>query len=193
MDEHKNSFLYQLVNKEIYDECKDGNVQYILLIYFIILSVLYVLSYFIYWKFLSDLLSAISGTSLFYILFLCCVILKLDIPYKLKDENTPQYEKINKRHHFWSIVWGCFLFCCGILSMYVTEKHADKYEFECSKFTVDLSTGTAHLFDDCDALDGKTDLKTMKGHEVLKQGYTICSECASLFEEYEDFRDYRKP
>ena len=98
-----------------------------------------------------------------------------------------------------TVVWGIFLICIGIGSIYATNKYRKHYAFECDSFLVDENKGIYHLDgynDDYDEIDDSYDLIRMKGFEIEEKGYTFCASCEIWVEDaeadYESDRYYRR-
>lgn len=183
--ENSNSFFKQVIGKRTYEGFRYFSTKWFL-IYVAVLLVTYVLSFFVYWSFVSEILQILTGTSLFSVLFLCCLILKLDIPFTPKEEYTEVDVCYNKKHYRLTKVWAGFLCLFGILSLYFSESYSDSYEFKSSIVFVDEQSNTYHLFENCEDISNISVLKEMKGHEALELGYELCRGCEYLKEEYED-------
>lgn len=183
--EKSNSFLKQILGVDTYEGFRYFNNN-LFLIYVAVLFVTYVLSFFVYWSIVSKILQLLTGTSLLSVLFLCCLILKLDIPFTQKEEYTEVDVCYNKKHYRLTKVWAVFLCLFGILSIYFSERYSDNYDFKSSIVFVDEQSNTYHLFENCEDISDISVLKEMKGHEALELGYELCPECEYLLEEYED-------
>ena len=196
----KQSFISNLIGKENYDGFKEI-AKIIISISTCVLAILFLLTDFFHWAFLSSLLNVVTGTSLLFIAYIAALILVLDIEV---DVEVPE-------RHYWSeqeklpkpitykltIVWGVMLIVLGICAIYFSNKYRKHYAFECEAFLVDHQAEIYHLDcrNDCQVAANSVDLEKKKGYEI-EESYTICYWCEEWAEEaeveFESSRYFRK-
>lgn len=196
METVKHSFLSNLFGRNTYDGIKKYAIK-IVPIGTIVLILLFVLTRFFYWSFLSYILSLVTGTSIFFIGYAVCVLTLLD--FEIEDEKEEKYYWDEPKKSSMSmaykktIVWGITLLMIGVASVYYSNKYRKHYSFECDKWYVDLGKGIYHLYDyndDCDMIEEDTDLRTMTGHEILEStNCKFCPSCEEWIEEAESNYD----
>ncbi len=196
------SFLKNILGRNTYNEFKEY-AKVVVPIGTCVLVVLVGLSMIVHWNFVSSLLSLVTGTSLLFIAYVVGVVLLLDRGVDVvleKDWNgCYNFPTTKPQGYKRTVVWGIFLICIGIGSIYATNKYRKHYAFECDSFLVDENKGIYHLDgynDDCDEIDDSYDLIRMKGFEIEEKGYTFCASCEIWVEEaetdYESDRYYRR-
>ena len=187
----KKSFISDLIGRDFYDGLK-GYAKPIILIGSCIIAVLLFLSFFVHWKFISSLLSLVTGTSLLFIIYVAALILVLDKEveveepdkyYRFESDQTPK-----TRAYKLTIVWGVVLLLLGITAVFFSNRYRKRYAFDCSTILVDHKAGIFHLkwIDDCEVAAASEDLEEMKGYEIKGMGYKICEWCEEYAEEAED-------
>ena len=144
----KKSFISNLIGKNLYDELKDYSKP-IILIGTGILLVLFLLSFFVHWRFVSKLLSLVTGTSLLFLVYIAALIVFLDKEVDV-EEPISYYrhdsEQMPKTRSFkLTIVWGVVLILLGISAIFFSNRYRRQYAFDCSTILVDQSAGIYHL------------------------------------------------
>lgn len=184
----KQSFLSNLIGKNNYIEFK-SYAKPIIAIGTIILCTLFLLSFFLHWSFISNLLSMVTGTSLLFAIYIVSLILTLDIEVDVEEPeynhwNKPSKIEKNKKYKY-TIVWGTTLIILGICAIIFSNKYRKHYAFECDTFIIDYEKGIYHLDwdNDCEILreTRKTEnreLEKIKGHEI-DESIKLCSWCES--------------
>ena len=187
----KRSFISYLIGKDLYDELKDYSKP-IILIGSGILLVLFLLSFFVHWRFVSKLLSLVTGTSLLFLVYIAALILFLDKEVDV-EEPISYYRHVSEqmpktRTFKLTIVWGVVLILLGISAIYFSNRYRKQYAFDCSTILVDQSAGIYHLewIDDCEVAAETDWLEEMKGYEIKGKGYKICDWCKEYAEEAEE-------
>ena len=165
----KKSFLSNIIGKSLYDELKDY-AKPIVLIGTVILVVLFLLSFFVHWKFVSRLLNLVSGTSLLFIVYVAALILFLDKEVEVEEPISYYGYDSNQmpktRSFKLTIVWGVVLLLVGISAIFFSNRYRKQYSFDCSTILVDQSAGIYHLewIDDCEVAADSDCLVEMKGY-----------------------------
>ena len=191
MAQEKRSFLSNLIGSNTYEELK-YYAKFILAIGTCVLAVLYLLSIFFHWSFISRLLNLTTGTSLLFIVYIASVIICLDkevevdepeSSYWSKPANTPKTPPYRL-----TIVWGILLMVLGITAIFFSNRYRKQYAFDCSTIMVDREAGIYHLewIEDCEIAAESEDLKEMKGYEIKGLNYRFCDWCREYVEEAED-------
>lgn len=187
----KKSFISNLIGKGLYEELKDYSKP-IIYIGSGFLLVLFLLSLCVHWRFVSKLLSLVTGTSLLFLVYIAALILFLDKEVDV-GESVSYYrynlEKMSKtRTYKLTIVWGVVLILFGISAIFFSNRYREQYAFDCSTILVDQSSGIYHLewIDDCEVAAEADWLKEMKGYEIKGKGYRICDWCEEYAKEVEE-------
>ena len=191
MAQEKRSFLSNLIGSNTYEELK-YYAKFILAIGTCVLAVLYLLSIFFHWSFISRLLNLTTGTSLLFIVYIASVIICLDkevevdepeSSYRSKPANTPKTPPYRL-----TIVWGILLMVLGITAIFFSNRYRKQYAFDCSTILVDREAGIYHLewIEDCEIAAESEDLKEMKGYEIKGLNYRFCDWCREYVEEAKD-------
>ena len=188
----KKSFLSNLLGRSVYDDLK----RYALIIIAAgscSLAVLFLLSFFFHWVFISRLLNLVTGTSLLFVVYVADVIIALD---KEVDVNELDSYYGSKPGDFQkttayrlTIVWGVVLLAIGVSAVFFSNRYRKQYAFECSTILVDEDARIYHYSwnDDCElAQKAAEDLVEMKGYEIKGQDYHLCEYCKEYAEEIED-------
>lgn len=191
METVKKSFISKLLGRDFYDGLKSF-AKPIIIIGTGILAVLFLLSFFVHWKFISSLLSLVTGTSLLFIIYIAALILSLD--KEVDVEEPERYYRVESdltlktRAYKLTIVWGVVLLLLGVTAIFFSNRYRKQYAFDCSTILVDHKTGIYHLkwIDDCEVAAASEDLEEMKGYEIKGMGYMICEWCEEYAEEVED-------
>lgn len=187
----KKSFISNLIGRDFYDGIKEY-AKPIILIGTGILAILFLLSLFVHWTFISRLLNLVTGTSLLFIIYIAALIFVLDKEvdieepdyyYRYESERTPKTKAYKM-----TIVWGIVLIIMGISAIYFSNRYRKQYAFDCSTFLVDQEAGIYHLdwINGCKIAAESEDLVEMKGYEIKGMGYKICEGCKEYAEEVED-------
>lgn len=192
----KQSFLSNIIGRNTYDEFK-GYAKKIIAIGTCVLAIIYLLSYFFHWGFISSLLNLVTGTSILFIAYVAALVLALDVEVEV-DEPERNYwsesEKKTKTTSFkLTVVWGIMLIIFSIGAIYFSNQYRKEYAFECDTFLVDHQAGIYHLDwdNDCEVAAEADDLEKMKGYQINKS-YTLCKWCEEWAEEAEsDFESSR--
>lgn len=190
------------MGKNTYAEVK-GWAKIIVPIGTVILAVLFQLTHFVYWEFVSSLLSLVTGTSLLFLAYIAALIVVLDIKVDVEEDEYEyyQYEKKDtpkSTAYKMTIVWGAILIVLGIAAIYFSNKYRKHYALECSTVLVDHAAGIYHLdYDnDCEVAAEAENLVKMKGYELEQTNYTLCEWCKDWADDvetdYETDRYYRK-
>ncbi len=197
----KKSFISNLIGKNLYYGLKNYSKP-IILIGTGILLVLFLLSFFVHWRFVSKLLSLVTGTSLLFLVYIAALIVFLDKEVDVEEPISYYHhdsEQMPKTKSFkLTIVWGVVLILLGISAIFFSNRYRKQYAFDCSTILVDQSAGIYHLewIDDCEVAAESDCLEEMKGYEIKGKGYKICDWCKEYAEEVEEAyysdRFYRK-
>ena len=199
----KKSFLSNLLGRNTYDTFK-GYAKIIVPIGTGILAILFTLTFFVHWKFISSLLNLVTGTSLLFIAYIGVIILLLDFEVDVEEPERSYYweEPVkvkSSREYKFTIVWGVLLMILGVAAIFFSNNYRKHYSFECSTFLVDENTGIYHLdYDnDCEYAADADNLTRMKGYEIESEtSCTLCEWCEEWAEdaeaEYESNRYYRR-
>ena len=149
-----------------------------------ILLILFLLSKFVHWEFISELLSCCTGISILFIVYVITIIAVLDFPIEVEEEvdNALYYDKKTSpkpEGYNWTILWGILLCVLGAAAIYFSEKYSKRYQFECSTLLVDRDAGIYHLdYDnDCEEADKADNLVKMKGYQLKDTSYELCDWC----------------
>lgn len=183
----KQSFLSNIVGRNTYDEFK-GYAKKIIAIGTCVLAVIFSLSFFFHWGFISSLLNLVTGTSLLFIAYVAALVLALDVEVEV-DEPERDYwsdseKKTKSTSYRLTVVWGIVLIIFGIGAIYFSNKYRKNYAFECQTFLVDENRGIYHLEDGNDDEDMEYTTE-MKGYELKDCNYTFCESCREWVEEME--------
>lgn len=183
----RQSFISNLIGKDIYDNFKD-QAKIIIYIGSCILAILLLLTSFFYWGFLSTLLNYVTGTSLLFIVYVAALILVFDIEVNV-DEPERYYwsEPVRQSkpiQYKLTIVWGVVLIILGIGAICFSDEYRKQYSFECDTYLVDHQKKIYHLdWDiDCEVAAESFNLVKMKGYEIDKS-YKLC-DCCECWVEY---------
>ncbi len=197
----KKSFISNLIGKDLYYGLKNYSKP-IILIGTGILLVLFLLSFFVHWRFVSKLLGLVTGTSLLFLVYIAALIVFMDKEVDV-EEPISYYrhdsEQMPKTRSFkLTIVWGVVLILLGISAIFFSNRYRKQYAFDCSTILVDQSAGIYHLewINDCEVAAESDCLEEMKGYEIKGKGYRFCDWCKEYAEEVEEAyysdRFYRK-
>lgn len=183
----RQSFISNLIGKDIYDNFKN-QAKIIIYIGSCILAILLLLTSFFYWGFLSTLLNYVTGTSLLFIVYVAALILVFDIEVNV-DEPERYYwsEPVRQSkpiQYKLTIVWGVVLIILGIGAICFSDEYRKQYSFECDTYLVDHQEKIYHLdWDiDCEVAAESFNLVKMKGYEIDKS-YKLC-DCCECWVEY---------
>lgn len=169
----KKTFLYNTLFYDrhgfFYEECK-GYAKIIVPIGTIILAIMFTLTNLVYWEFLSSLLNIVTGTSIFFWIYIALLIVLLD--FEAENYNI-------------SIIWGVTLITLGIAAIYFSDKYRDHYSFECKTYLVDRENGYYHIDYDnkCEYINNTYTLIRKKGYEIEETNYRFCPWCKEWLEE----------
>ena len=182
-----------------------------------IIGILYSLSHFFYWEFLSKLLSLFTGTSIIFICYIIALILVLTIDVTMKEPKQESKEESKEddsdgiEYDYWSNkkkqskpsfnnladrlaeIWMFVLIVLGIVAVYYSNLYRKNYAFECSTFLVDQNAGIYHLdcHNKCEDAAQAFELEKMKGFQI-DDSYTFCEWCKEWAEDAEaDFEYHR--
>lgn len=196
----KQSFLSNILGRSTYDESK-GYAKLVIAIGTCILLLLFILSNFVHWGFVSNLLNLVTGTSLLFIAYIAALIIVLDIEVDVEEPERDYWSsKVESKKpitYKFTIVWSILLVLLGIAAIYFSNGYRKQYAFECETFLVDRASGIYHLdFDDCEEAEEAAKLEEMKGYEIEKLNCTFCDWCKEWLEDaeadYESSRYYRR-
>ena len=186
----KYSFISKVISISLYEHLKGG--KYIVSLATGVLVVLWVVSFFVHWDFINDLLGLTTGTSLVFIIYVFLVIVLLDKGIEVELEEEPIRGSVEyilpakrPRGYVITVVYALFAIILGSAAIYVSEKYSDQYNFECETFLVDHKEKTYHIVywkGDCEIAKESYDLVKMQGYQIDKS-YILCEECAYLSEE----------
>lgn len=196
----KQSFISNLIGQDNYDGFKEI-AKIIIAIGTCVLAILFLLTYFFHWGFLSSLLNLVTGTSLLFIAYVTSLILVLDIEVDVEEPERCYWsepEKLPKPITYkLTIVWGVILIILGIGAIYFSNDYRKQYSFECDTYLVDHQAKIYHLDwgIDCEVAAEAINLEKMKGYEI-DNSYTLCDWCECWAEdaeaEYEATRYFRR-
>ena len=172
------SWLRKILGPNTYNETR-GLAKKCIPIASLVLVVVFVLSQFVYWNWLSEVVDLLFGGSLIFIAYILGLITLLDVGVNVemgvdrpdhysRPKNTPKAYKA-------TIVWGICLIIMAIAAVYFTNKYRNNYAFECETFLVDESNGVYHIKDaDCQEYDNAV---SMMGYQIEGRGFTFCESC----------------
>lgn len=196
----KQSFLSNLVGRDTYYDFK-GYAKIIIAIGTCVLSIIFLLSFFVHWGFIRDLLNLVTGTSLLFIVYIAALVLAFDIEVDVDKPEKGYWSEPKKKHkptaYKLTVVWGVVLIALGLSAIYFSNKYRKHYAFECSTFLVDHQAGIYHLdlHNDCEIAAEAGDLEKMKGYQIDKS-YSLCDWCDDWAEDVESYygtsKYYRK-
>ena len=191
----KKSFLSDLISRYLiggeYEEIKNYAKKY-LVIGTCVLVILYPLSIFFYWIFISRLLNLTTGTSLLFIVYIASVIVCLDKRVEVDEPESSNWSKPTitprTRTYKLTIVWGILLIVLGIATIFFSDRYRKQYAFYCSEIYVDNEAGIFHLeWTDCEITHEKfDDLHPEKGYYIKGTDYRFCDECRKILKEAEE-------
>ena len=196
------SFLKDIIGRNTYNAIKEM-AHAIIPIATCVLVVLWVVSLFVHWSFVRNLLNMTTGTSVIFMVYILGLIVLLDKGIDVELENNlcnPHYyyfpDKEPKGYKI-TIAWGIILIAMGIAAIFFSNQYRKQYAFECETFLVDRSTGIYHLdFIHCEVADETKNLEKMKGYKIEEIDYTFCDCCEEWLEDaeidYESSIYYRK-
>ena len=161
----------------------------------IFLAVLLLLTQFLYWGLLARLVRLCTGFSLLFYVYLGAVMIVLDrkvdaeVERQELDENHFRFDYKPKKPiihpvlngRFWlALLQALGLLAAGVCFSVLTSRFKKDYLFDAETFYV--TENTFHFMSDC---QGWKNGESMSGHEILEKGYSMCSNCRELAEEYE--------
>jgi hypothetical protein len=164
-------------------------------IYSFILIVFFVVSHYLYWKFLSEIFSLLTGASLFGLLFIVAFAYSFDLHKKVAKRFQCYAEK---KIYKISVVFGVILVGIAIFIQYTLDVMTDHYEFQCGTYLVDINNGIYHiLWCDCESLQEAGSIVEMRGYEIEQTtNCELCEECKWIVEDaidaYESDMYYRR-
>lgn len=196
----KQSFISNIIGKQTYDEFK-VYAQIIIPIGTCVLAIIFCLSFFFHWGFISTLLNLITGTSLLFVAYIAALVLYMDIEVDVDDAERyygAKHEKeIKSNSYKLTVVWSVVLILFGIAAIYLSNKYRKHYAFECETFLVDKQAQIYHLNwdNDCEVAAETGELEKMKGYQIDKS-YTLCVWCEEraddAFVQYSSNRYFRR-
>ena len=193
------SFLKKIIGRQTYNGIKE-TANRIIPIATCILILLWGLSFFVHWSFISSILSLITGFSLIFIAYIIGLIVWLDkgVDVALKKEYRGYaFPKKEPKGFKKTKVRGILLVILGIVAIYFSNVYRQQYAFECDTFLVDHQKRIYHLDWDiyCEEAEQAFRLEKLKGHQI-DDSYKFCYWCAEWAEdakaEYNANRSYRR-
>lgn len=190
----KTSFLKQHIADKHISESTIKIANKIFIIGFISLIFLIIVSRYVKWMFLSNVIDIVTGTSVLFVFFILCMIVTLDIPINI-DESKYNHNNIEKSpKYIFTIFWCLILVCLGIVAIYGSNKYRKHYKFECTTFLVDQTKGIYHLNgynNNCALKDNKNNLIKMNGYEIENNtNCVLCPDCAEWISDVDGFDMY---
>ena len=193
MPKIKKSFLREIIGNDSYDTLRGLAIIYVP-VYVVVTGLVFLLTRFCYWGFLSTIFSLLTGWSLFSLLFIGSVMLICNIECNGEeteyiDHNSGSIWKeddINPRSYKWTIVWFVVLLVIGITFGVRSNRESSHYKFQCTTYLVDHQNGIYHIIenDDCEDIANYDSLVEMKGREIERQtDYQLCTACEEWYEE----------
>lgn len=186
----KKSFLSNLLGPDTYDTL-NNYAKKIVPICTGFYIILFTLTFFVYWDFISTLLNYVTGTSLLFVVYIGLIIILLNFEVNVEEPERQYYRNEpvklkNTRNYNYTKVWGVMLIILGITTIYLSDRYIKLYSFKCSTFLVDENAGIYHLdYDnDCEYAKESENLVRMKGYEI--EEFTNCTLCKSCEEWAED-------
>ncbi len=176
------SFLSNLLGAGTYNRLK-GYSKFIFIIGTSVLCVLFLLSFFFHWTFISRLLSLTTGTSLLFLVYIVAVIIALD-----KQVETEEPGRTHSTKYKLTIIWGVTLVILGLFSVFLSNRYRKQYAFDCSVVWVDHKAGVYHLecVEDCEFAANSDNIEKMRGYEIKGMNYKLCEWCKEYAVEMED-------
>lgn len=193
------SFLKKIIGRQTYNGIKE-TANRIIPIATCILILLWGLSFFVHWSFISSILSLITGFSLIFIAYIIGLIVWLDKGVDValqKEYRGYAFPKKEPKGFKKTKVRGIMLVILGILAIFFSNVYRKQYAFECDTFLVDHQKKTYHLDwdNDCEEAEVASRLEKMKGYQI-DDSYTFCYWCEEWAEdaeaEYNANRFYRR-
>lgn len=182
----KQSFISNLIGKDVYLDFKEY-AKIVIAIGTCILLILFLLTKFFYWEFLSSLLNIFCGSSILFIAYIAALIVLLDIEVDIEEPEYDYWSKKQKRpkpiSYKLTIAWGIILALLGIGAIHFSNNYCNHYAFECSTILVDSEAKIYHLdYNICEDAKTGSNLKRLKGHQI-DDSYRICIGCQEWAED----------
>lgn len=191
MATNKQSFLFNLLGKNTYNDCR-RYAKYVTIIGSCILAILIPLTFFYHSSIIKWVLELCTGQSLLFIAYIIAWILILDVKVDVDEPETDFWNKPKETPkpitYKFTIAWGVLLILLGLGAIYFSRKYAKHYAFECSTILVDHQQHIYHLDwigDECENVIETDQLDRMKGYELDDKNYTLCEACEEYAEEVE--------
>lgn len=192
-EKRKSSFLTDLV-PDVYDFA--NTTKPFALIYASVLSVFFVLSTLFHSTIIKYFIDFMVGWTIPSLLFIVAIIVLCDIKVSVRTPNEISSQIMPKRYKF-SMYWSFFLCIIGVAYLYLTSQYKKEYDFECSNFYLEDSTGIYHIWNDCNYIGKDEDgnptenkyISKIKGYE-LNDWHTPCIACKERAEDYEGNFEY---
>ena len=196
MSKVKRSFLSDILGRSTYEEFR-GCAPIIIAIGTCVLSILFVLSFFLHWKWISNLLNMVTGTSILFALYAAAFVVALDIGIDVeKPEDNYLSDDTNPKNttkpagYGLTTIWTVTLIALGIAAIHFSGKYSKHYAFECTTFLVDREERIYHIRNNgCEVAKETFGLEEMKGYQIEQDSYTLCQWCEEWAEDAEE--EYR--
>lgn len=191
----KKSFLSELYNRifgsNAYNNSKEIS-QGILSIATPIWVIVFLLSLFVHWQWVDNLLWNTNGYSPLFIAFVLVWVLFLDVRVLIPVNELGQIKRPIPFKYWLTTIWFVVLIALAGSTIYATHLFREKYSWECTTYYVDETNKIIHYSDyPCDnAYNAISSLQEMDGYEI-KNNYTnyqefkICNLCKENKSYYE--------
>lgn len=173
----KISFIQSCIGEECYKNFKFYAFIYVPIASVVLFTII-VLTHFKHNIELSNILNAITGTTVLFIVYIFGVVFLLDyqVDIVLKED---AYGKEKTRNsyplsYYYTIFWDIILVILAICAIHYSDLYRKHYTFECESFYVNENKGIYHIDNNCEEFEYTT---RMKGYEIIENGYSICGLC----------------
>lgn len=182
--EENRSIILNILGDDLYCTVK-GVAKVIVIAGTCLLAVTIGLTFLVHWKFVSSILSLITGTSLLFLVYILAFVVLLDFGAQNDGDSN---ESRKTKSAFLIKVWPVILIILGVVAVILSNNFRKHYAFECETFLVDTESGIYHINykNDCEEAAKAGNLIEMKGYEIEEAGYTFCEWCEEWEEEVRD-------
>ena len=183
----KSSFLKELI-PDVYDLVIV--IRPFIFIYASLLLIFFVLSYFFHSSIIKYFIDIMMGWTIPSLLLTLLMIVICDIKVTIRNSKEI-IQRITPARYRLSMYWFFFLCLAGIAYLYLSNQYKQEYDFKCSNFYLEDSTGIYHIWDDCNYIGidengnqtGNKNISKVRGYE-LNDWQTPCIACEERAEDY---------